>query len=104
MVRNVISQYVGQEVEVRGRCSVRYPREESGKFVIGNSQVIVNNEVVGVEDHINVYPKDYQNIDVPDVHWEVSRGDIVSIVGVVGRYNKGRGVDYCIRNPVVRII
>lgn len=104
MVRTVLKQYEDQEVEVRGICSVRYPKHESGKFACGVSQIIVNDEVVASVDHVNVYPKDYQDIQVPDVHWDIKRGDIVKIVGVVGRYHKRSGIDYCIRNPRVEVI
>lgn len=104
MVRRVIGNHEGSIVEVRGVCSVRYPSSESGKFSCGVSQVIVDDEVVGVEDHINVYPGDYRNVPVPQVHWDVRRGDIVRIVGRVERYHKRGGYDYCIRDPQVEVI
>ena len=104
MVRNVISRHEGNIVECVGRVSVRYPRSESGKIAVAPVDVIVDGQKVGVEDHINVFPGDYRNIPVPQVHWDVRRGDIIRVVGRVESYHKRGGVDYCIRDPVIEVV
>lgn len=104
MVREVISRYEGQEVEVRGRVSVRYPRSQSGKIAVAPVDVIVDGVKVGSEDHINIFPGDYRNIPVPDVHWKVVRGDVIVVRGRVEQYHKRGGVDYCIRDPSIEVV
>jgi hypothetical protein len=105
MVRNVISQHEGEIVEVRGRVSVRYPRHESGKIAVAPVDVIVDGVKVGSEHHINIFPGDYRNIPVPQVHWDVVRGDVIVVRGRVESYRKRGGVvDYCIRDPSIEVV
>lgn len=101
MVREVIGKYEGEEVEVSGRVSVRYPQSQSGKICI--APVKVKGEVEG-EDHMNIFPSDYRNMPVPDIFWQVRRGDVIVVKGVVSRYNKRGGYDYCIRNPQISVV
>ena len=83
MVREVFGEYVGEEIEVVGVVSVRY--DDSGRVVIGQSDVIVNGEVVGEVDHIGVNPNNFHSWNHGD-HPFVERGDKVRVVGRVIEY------------------
>jgi hypothetical protein len=96
MVRNEISQKVGQEVSVRGRVSVPWNGHRVAWCV---ENIVVDGEI----------PIDHSWIQIPECSEEVCelgrnvrRGDIVEFRAVVGKYyKKGGVVDYNFREVEV---
>jgi hypothetical protein len=98
--RRTLENYIGREVEIRGQMSPVQDRRnwqdvEYHKQCVGGKgglvQVIVDDQVVGVIDHINWFTT---QIDprIEDVHRGLEPWDIVRIVGTVRYYPRRNNV------------
>lgn len=104
----ILAEYIGQEVELRGVYSPIQVRTtpqdiEFIKQCLGGKaglvQVIVDDEVIGAIDHINWFTTQIEQ-ELIDAHKALARWDKVRIVGTVALYRDRR--DACLVN--IRVI
>ena len=104
----ILEEYIGQEVELRGVYSPVQVRTtpqdiEFIKQCLGGKagliQVIANDEIIGAIDHINWFTTQIEQ-ELIDAHKALERWDKVRLVGTVSLYRDGR--DACLVN--IRVI
>ena len=96
--RKVFENNVGVEIEIRGIVAPVYaPRDgvvRDHQTPIKPVQVIVNDEVVGAVDHVNIFGgnvrKDVYN-EVVKVIDSTEVGDIIIVRGIVNKYHRRNG-------------